>query len=1196
MEGSDRLGALNTGGGGLPRPARVDYSAEARDRDDQSGSGGTLGSGKEGGSNSPNTTTGGSVYSSPSQTTQNGLLPWEITALGSELTFLVRGHVISGPEHLCLLGMANAAGGFLAFNGMGRVDLRLVFNALGVLQFQSRERLGKVWEVKKQLGAETVVWQGMQLQELAPISSEERERQIKADKTKAGSGGGGSTGRFSETQKRTSLNLQGNVQVSQQMASMRAEAFKCFELADGVCEAHYNRGVLLMEQGDWREAVIQLELAVKNNPQFCDALVNLGVALERDRKQSQAANSYASCLRINDRYCAAMFNFANALTSERKFGAAIQAYTRLIKRFGTPEQQDEMSYAAFLQPSVSVTASTSQLANGTGGSGSAAHNTSSTQLADSKAKTNSKSKVKSHEETRVSGNGNDDDGEGDPREDPVNAECDVTKLVIFAVSNRALCFHNKGQMELAHDGYSKALRMMPGLLFAKLNRAHVALFTGSCYEALADVSEVMRVRNSAYLEDFVNYCHRYQWALAVACKDLLTGLRIMPVLQHEDLTRLLRPPDIFHPLRLSDPTSREFALVSAVLMDLEAFGNSSAPDAAIGTALARALERALRCQLMNDYTNTQRALVAAAYLVPYKHTSSIDATRATDDTPETALLLGAPLHLYLLEVISHWKAVLALQQFRDHPDPSYRYVQAVTQIQMFLLPESEVIVGSSRPLVDDRHATSSLLECQQRLQHLFPTTENSKAQQRKDGLFGCYADLLTFMGALYLHTGSGSQRGAVECFDLALNLQPDNVYALYNRASAYHLTGRFQHTKKDYAALLEVLVRDENKPTPGQKQLRQVLHEYTNLLQKDPKPYWTRIPTLQGVLARAVEAVWKELQPPLGEEHTSAESHKQLANSCSAYVEHLLNNSGSPKKKLLSKTQRDESLANAERFEAVFQESLQNVEALFSARRPLPSRERARSRRTSRPTSASTSSSGKKLKHSKSAAGGSGTGSTSARLHRRKSSRGGDSLTGSELDLKDLKDLKEERHGQGGASDDTWRPLEPAAHAMMGQLDGVAGRLQNIREVQSQFTGLDADNGSFFRNYGRRLSQQREVQLRRQKQLWQRQLDEVHIANEMMLVLDDEKGGDIIDQHFDSMLGAPEKTEKITKPVRVHKSVLPVRSSLNKKALNAKTTNQTTNSRRSSKNLLHDRARAHVGSRERGSRRNSNSTRDMPRF
>ncbi len=34
---------------------------------------------------------------------------------------------------------------------------------------------------------------------------------------------------------------------------------------------------------------------------------------------------------------------------------------------------------------------------------------------------------------------------------------------------------------------SNIMLFAPGLLFAKLNRAHVELFTGSCFEALVDI-------------------------------------------------------------------------------------------------------------------------------------------------------------------------------------------------------------------------------------------------------------------------------------------------------------------------------------------------------------------------------------------------------------------------------------------------------------------------------------------------------------------------------------------------------------------------------------------------------------------------------------------------------------------------------------------------------------------------------------
>jgi hypothetical protein len=569
-------------------------------------------------------------------------------------------------------------------------------------------------------------------------------------------------------------------------------------------------------------------------------------------------------------------------------------------------------------------------------------------------------------------------------------------------------------------------------------------------------------------------------------------------------------------------------------------------------SLSRSLERALRCQLLLDYKGCEAALVAASYVLPVAGRS--------DGGP--GLRVGEPLYLYLCEVLAYWLAQLRLHHPPADAPPTRRFGDAALAICLFLFPEAVGVAAknSSRALTLTKlHATapapgklvetpshkaptSSLAGTAVRLKTAFTPEAlvDTETRGRRDALHACLANLLAFVGTLQMHvqaipedvgSASLSHHLAVDAFDLALQLQPANLVALYNRASAYHLTGRFQHTVANYSALLEVLSQPEHNPSQGQLALCGVLSEYTRLLSKDPKTHWGRIPQLQGTLAKALEVVWKEQHPTTDDPmHAAARARPaaELSAACSTAIAHMLRDA-----QLLTADPATARLAPApaparatqERFDQVFQQSLAQVERMFAADDPSNARH-ARARKGSRPRagagvgSGSVSARGSRpgsrsrrplsgLSSAAAAAagdlGGQGSEAGSARrshpgaqsdsTSRRPSStsrsrpssgrRGGDGPVGSAP--RDAVRAAEEATPTGKAF-----PTEKMSEAMAGgqllsgvgfagsngltvQLTGVAGRLQNIREVQQVFQGLPLDDGHFFDHFGRRLSQQREV-------------------------------------------------------------------------------------------------------------------------
>ncbi len=248
----------------------------------------------------------------------------------------------------------------------------------------------------------------------------------------------------------SSLNLH-----QRQVASLREEALRCFDLADGESEAHFNRGLLFLELQDSAAACSEFEKAVAKKPTACDALINYGVALETLRKQAIAMIQYEACLRVNDRHAIAAFNFANVLCSGKKWIQAVQAFTLFIIRFGTPEQAESQLSSKY---------STYAKNPGAGGvSIQTGVEKRSAQTIQGGRSDQNPGANRSHRNVDLF---EEEDPLGHPALDKINEGLDLVKLVAFACHNRALCFQHLKHPDMAKEGYTMALQWMSGRIIA----------------------------------------------------------------------------------------------------------------------------------------------------------------------------------------------------------------------------------------------------------------------------------------------------------------------------------------------------------------------------------------------------------------------------------------------------------------------------------------------------------------------------------------------------------------------------------------------------------------------------------------------------------------------------------------------------------------------------------------------------------
>jgi tetratricopeptide (TPR) repeat protein len=237
----------------------------------------------------------------------------------------------------------------------------------------------------------------------------------------------------------------------------------------------------------------------------------------------------------------------------------------------------------------------------------------------------------------------------------------IQYLIPLALNNRAVCLTNQGQHQLALEGFNEALKLDGTLIFVKFNRAHLKMVLGDVHAALRDIRDVMRVRRNDYLNNFYAYCKRFQWALAVACKDYVNGLECLPVICDLNLRCPVNPTYMFNPFNLIDPLSSEFSLLERLLAAVT--GDISHVQS---VKLAKVMQDALSAQLVGNLRSAFQLLVEAGYLLP-RHgvpiinntpssslSSSSNSETKTAPTPST--IPGREYVGELKEIIALWRA------------------------------------------------------------------------------------------------------------------------------------------------------------------------------------------------------------------------------------------------------------------------------------------------------------------------------------------------------------------------------------------------------------------------------------------------------------------------------------------------------------------------------------------------------------
>jgi tetratricopeptide (TPR) repeat protein len=108
-------------------------------------------------------------------------------------------------------------------------------------------------------------------------------------------------------------------------------AFNLFATVAQYAQAHYGRGVALLELRKFAEARDSFEETLRINPNFARAQNDLGFALEQTPEIDHALEHYQEAVRLRPELAEAHYNLANALVHLRELDAAIRQYQEVLR-------------------------------------------------------------------------------------------------------------------------------------------------------------------------------------------------------------------------------------------------------------------------------------------------------------------------------------------------------------------------------------------------------------------------------------------------------------------------------------------------------------------------------------------------------------------------------------------------------------------------------------------------------------------------------------------------------------------------------------------------------------------------------------------------------------------------------------------------------------------------------------------------
>jgi protein O-mannosyl-transferase len=107
---------------------------------------------------------------------------------------------------------------------------------------------------------------------------------------------------------------------------------RALTVTEGNYKTHANLGVLLVEKGEYDEAIRHFRKAINIRPDYVDAYNNMGIALRKTGRSEEAKAYYYKALQIRPKYSQAHYNLGVAFEGEGRFTDALRHYREAVKR------------------------------------------------------------------------------------------------------------------------------------------------------------------------------------------------------------------------------------------------------------------------------------------------------------------------------------------------------------------------------------------------------------------------------------------------------------------------------------------------------------------------------------------------------------------------------------------------------------------------------------------------------------------------------------------------------------------------------------------------------------------------------------------------------------------------------------------------------------------------------------------------
>jgi len=92
------------------------------------------------------------------------------------------------------------------------------------------------------------------------------------------------------------------------------------------------RGRACIEAGDWDQAIVNYNEALRANPSYFDGYINRGLAWQRKGRADHAIDDYGEAIRLQPDVASAYYNRALAWRDRRELGRAIADFSGAIRR------------------------------------------------------------------------------------------------------------------------------------------------------------------------------------------------------------------------------------------------------------------------------------------------------------------------------------------------------------------------------------------------------------------------------------------------------------------------------------------------------------------------------------------------------------------------------------------------------------------------------------------------------------------------------------------------------------------------------------------------------------------------------------------------------------------------------------------------------------------------------------------------